>query len=47
MHDEVVDLQYCPSAEQVADIFTEVFSERTFNNINSLIGISDHVVNIY
>ena len=32
------------SSEQVADIFTKVFCEKTFKNIKSLLGISDHVV---
>ena len=32
------------SSEQVADIFTKVFCEKTFSNIKSLLGISDHVV---
>ena len=44
VHDGVIDLQYFPSSEQVADIFTKVFSERIFNNIKYLIGIYYHVV---
>ena len=32
------------SSKQVADIFTKVFCEKTFNNLRSLLGIVDHVV---
>ena len=46
VHDGVIDLQYCASSEQVADIFNKVFSKRTFNNIKYLLGIADNVVKI-
>ena len=42
--DGVIGLQYCASSEQVADIFTKVFSEKNFNNLKSMLGIDDHVV---
>ena len=45
VHDGVIDLQYCASSEQVADIFTKMFLERNFSNIKSLLGIDDHVMN--
>ena len=32
------------SLEQVADIFTKVFCEKTSSNLKSLLGIADHVV---
>ena len=44
VHDGVIALLYCASSEQVADIFTKVFSEKNFDNIKSLLGIADHVV---
>ena len=47
VHDEVIDLQYFPSSEQVTNIFTKVFSEKNLKNIKCLLGIDDHVVKIY
>ena len=47
VHDGVIAILYCASSEQVADIFTKVFSDRTFSNLKYLLGIDDHVVNIY
>ena len=47
VHDGIIALHYCASSEQVVDIFTKEFSEKTFNNIKSPLGIDDHVVNIY
>ena len=35
---------FCASSEQVVDIFTKVFCEKTFKNLKSLLGIVDHVV---
>ena len=45
VHDGIIALHYCASSEQVADTFTNMFSEKNFNNIKSLIGIDDHIVN--
>ena len=44
MIDGGIALLYCASSEQIADIFTKVFSDNTFNNIKSLLGIANHVV---
>ena len=44
LHDGTIALLYCASLEQVEDIFTKVFYEKTFNNLKSLLGIADHVV---
>ena len=44
VHDGVISLLYCAPFEQVADIFTKVFSENNFRNLKSLIGIDDNVV---
>ena len=35
---------FCASSEQVADIFTKSFCEKTFKNIKSLLGIADHAL---
>ena len=44
VHDGTIALLYCASSEQVADIFTKVFCEKTLSNLKPLLGISDHVV---
>ena len=46
VHDVTIHLLFCASSEQVADIFTKVFCEKIFNNIKSLLGISDHAVKL-
>eukprot|EP00253_Pinus_taeda_P023541 PITA_23541 len=30
IHDGIIDLQYCPSSEQIVDIFTKTFTEQKF-----------------
>ena len=42
VHDGTIDLLFYASSEQVADIFTKVFCEKTFSNIKSLLGIAKH-----
>ena len=44
VHDGTIALLYYAYSEQVADIFTKVLCEKTFNNLKSLLGIVDHVV---
>ena len=44
MHDGTIALLYCASSEQVADIFTKAFNDKTFSNLKSILGIADHVV---
>ena len=44
MHDGTIHLIFCASSEQAADIFTKVFCQKTFNNLKSLLGISDHAM---
>jgi hypothetical protein len=41
VHDRTIALQYCPSSEQTADIFTKCFTEKTFTHLRSLLGVSD------
>ena len=43
VYDGTIALLYCASSEKVADIFTKVFYEKTFNNLKLLLGIFDHV----
>ena len=45
VHDGVITLLSWESSEQIANIFTKVFSEKNLKNIKSLLGIYDHVVN--
>ena len=46
VHDGVIALLYYALFEQIADIFTKVFLERDFNNIKSLLGITNNLVKI-
>ena len=41
VHDSVISLQYCPSTEQTADIFTKDFTEKTFTYLRYFIGVSE------
>ena len=41
VHDRVISLQYCPSTEQTADIFTKDFTEKTFTYLISMLRVSE------
>eukprot|EP00253_Pinus_taeda_P011769 PITA_11769 len=43
VHDRVSDLQFCPSAEQTADIFTKTFTEQKFRSLRDHLGVKDIV----
>eukprot|EP00253_Pinus_taeda_P008206 PITA_08206 len=43
VHDRVIDLQFCPSAEQTADIFTKTFTEQNFRSLHDRLGVKDTV----
>eukprot|EP00253_Pinus_taeda_P010430 PITA_10430 len=43
VHDRVIDLQFCPSAEQTADIFTKTFTEQKFRSLHDRLGVKDTV----
>eukprot|EP00253_Pinus_taeda_P003393 PITA_03393 len=43
VHDRVIDLQFCPSAEQTADIFTKTFTEQKFLSLRDRLGVKDIV----
>ena len=38
VHDRTIILQYCPTNEQIADIFTKIFLEKKFTYLRSLLG---------
>ena len=41
VRDRVIALQYCPSTEQIVDIFTKCFTKKKFTYLRSLLGVSD------
>eukprot|EP00253_Pinus_taeda_P016828 PITA_16828 len=43
VHDRVIDLQFCPSAEQIADIFTKTFTGQKFRSLRDRLGVKDIV----
>eukprot|EP00253_Pinus_taeda_P008471 PITA_08471 len=43
VHDRVIDLQFCPSAEHTADIFTKTFTEQKFRSLRDRLGVKDIV----
>ena len=40
VHDRTIILQSCPTDEQIANIFTKIFSEKKFTYLHSLLGMS-------
>eukprot|EP00253_Pinus_taeda_P032169 PITA_32169 len=41
IHDGIIDLQYCPSSEQIADIFTKTFTKQKFRFLRDRLGVKD------
>ena len=41
VHEQVISLQYCPCAEQTADIFTKRFTKNTLKYIRYILGVGD------
>ena len=39
VHDGTIIMQYCPTDEQIADIFTKSFSKNKFTYLRSLLGV--------
>jgi hypothetical protein len=39
----IIDLQFCPSTEQTADIFTKTFTKQKFHSLRSCLGVKDTV----
>ena len=40
VNDRTIILQYCPTDEQIVDIFTKRFSKNKFTYLHSLLGVS-------
>jgi hypothetical protein len=43
VHEGIIDLQFFPSTEQTADIFTKTFTEQKFHSLRSRLGVKDTV----
>jgi hypothetical protein len=43
VHEGIIDLQFCPSAEQMTYIFTKTFTEQKFHSLRSHLGVKDTV----
>ena len=39
IRDRVISLQYCPTEQQVADIFTKSFIEKKFSELTTMLGV--------
>jgi hypothetical protein len=39
IRDRVISLQYCPTEQQVADIFTKSFTEKKFSELRAMLGV--------
>ena len=39
VHDRTITLHYCPTEDQIADIFTKSFTKKRFSFLKSLLGI--------
>jgi hypothetical protein len=43
VHEGIIDLQFFPSAEQMANIFTKTFTEQKFHSLRGHLGVKDTV----
>jgi hypothetical protein len=43
VHKWIIDLQFCPSVEQTADIFTKTFTEKKFHSLGDHLGVKETV----
>ena len=41
IHDRVLEVQYGPSNDQVADIFTKALTEAKFTKLRSMLGVQE------
>ena len=41
IHDRVFEVQYCPTNDQVVDIFTKALTEVKFTKIRSMLGVQE------
>ena len=44
VHDQIITLQYFPYLEQTTDIFTKIFTRKTFIHLISLLGVIYEIV---
>ena len=44
VHDSVIEVLYCPTDDQVADIFTESLTEANFSKLQSMLGVWECVI---
>ena len=44
VHDRVIEVLYCPTNDQVADIFTKSLIEAKFSKLQSMLGVQECVL---
>ena len=44
VHDRVLEVLYCPTIDQVADIFTKSLTEAKFFKLRSMLGVQECVL---
>ena len=44
VHDHVIEVLYCPTNDQVADIFTKSLTEAKFSKLRSMLGVQECVL---
>ena len=43
VHDRVLEILYCPTDDQVADIFTKSLTKAKFSKLQSMLGVQESV----
>jgi hypothetical protein len=43
VHEGSINLQFCPSTEEIADIFTKTLTEKKFHSLRNHLGVKDIV----
>jgi hypothetical protein len=41
IHDQVIEVLFCPTEDQVADIFTKSLTEEKFSKLRSMLGVQE------
>jgi hypothetical protein len=44
IHDQVIEVLFCPTKDQVADIFTKSLTEAKFSKLRSMLGVQEAVI---
>jgi hypothetical protein len=44
IHDQVIEVLFCPTEDQVADIFTKSLTEAKFSKLRSMLGVQEVVI---